>query len=1224
MKKLFLSLALTAGLGLQAAEVNVTTGDFADAYAAAADGDVLVLAEGSYGGQLTFPSGKTITLKAADGAAVDFLSLFRANDASLTDGGIILEGLDIHPTDSYFINLDNYGHIKTITVKDCSIHGIGRCFLRTNSTGNTIDEIIFENCLIYDCGSGGWNFMYPKHIVKKVDVSNSTLYNYTNGESLFKPNAKDESNAFVFSFTNNTVYRWGKSNDRALAKVEGNYGAGSVYTLKDNIIYKGGADNITPYIVHANAGSLVAKNNLVVDYGDYNMGGSASKDINDLTLTGLGMESLSFPDADNGDFTIVSSSPLATASTADGIIGDPRWLKTVSAAANFTAAASPAEGGTVAPAQAVYEVGEQVTVTATAAYGYRFASWQDAAGTVLSTENPYTFEISKDTDVKAVFTAVETYTLKVNLAGDGAKWGKVSFSPEPVNGIYEAGTEVVVSVVPNSVTNFLNWEDGSADKARSVTVNEAKELTATFDVIPFIVAWDFAASEPRSNRPGDYAFASDNLGLLDFFNGDGTRTNWGGSQRDFGTGSVNCARRYTNFSDMDNPRYFVARFNAEGYSNIRVHSNVAADNDCVHSVQKIQISTDGTEYTDLKTVTIENKNQWITFDAQLPENLGVVYVRWIGDTSSPLLGTPGANDTEGFYLSDVVIYADQKALNDDEAPVLVSSSPADGSDNASANGNFVLSFNERVKAGNGAVTLNGVELEGVFGSKTVTYAYKGLDYGTQYTLEIERGAITDLSGNEFAGTQITFTTFERPVPEAHVFNAVVAKDGTGDYTSVQAAVDAAPTGRIAPWLIFVKNGEYEELVKISNDKPFIHLIGQDKAKTIIKYWINNGGSSDIGWEYSTNNPSSKTYGYSGVVQVDASDFYTENITYLNSYGVERQAGPMGLAMKSSGDRQAFYNCNFRSYQDTWYTDVKSVANRHYVNKCMIEGAVDYFYGSGDVYVENSTFMQARETGSVVFAPAHKAGTKYGYVIESCLFDGPGSNHKLGRAWQNEPIAVLLNNRFKAQFAAEGWSEWHIAPKIFAEYNSMDDDGNPIDLTGRRNEYKVDGQTEKTKVNPVLTAEEAARYTYKNVTSGTDDWNPRKLFEAVAAPANVAVGSDGTLSWDASDYAICYIVIDGNENVVAITKDTNYAPVAKSRAATDNDYVVKAVNEYGSLSAPGKVGVASGIGDASVEGEVVSRTYYDVLGHSSDRAFDGVNIVVDRYDNGKTSTYKIIK
>ncbi len=399
----------------------------------------------------------------------------------------------------------------------------------------------------------------------------------------------------------------------------------------------------------------------MVDYGDYNMGSSATKNIDDLTLAGLGMDALQFPDADNGDFTVLSTSPLAKASTTGGIIGDPRWLKTVSAAANFTAAASPAEGGSVAPAQAVYDAGEEVTVTATAAYGYRFASWQDAAGTVLSTDNPYTFEISGDTDIKAVFSAVDTYTLTVNFDGDGAKWGKVSLSPEPVNGIYESGTEVVVSVVPNSVTNFIKWNDDSTDRQRSITVDKNVELTAMFDIKPFIVAWDFAESEPRSERPGDYAHSDDNPGVLDFFEGNGSRTNWGAMQRDFGTGTQEpCARRYTGYSSMNNPRYFVARFNTDGYTNIRVHSYVAADNDCVHSVQKMQYSTNGTDYADLKTVNMDVKNKWINFDAELPEHTGDVYVRWIGDTSSPLLGTPADTETEGLYLKDVAVYADKK------------------------------------------------------------------------------------------------------------------------------------------------------------------------------------------------------------------------------------------------------------------------------------------------------------------------------------------------------------------------------------------------------------------------------------------------------------------------------------------------------------------------------------------------------------------------------------
>lgn len=1217
MRKQLLSISLVAALAGSAAQVQVDPSSFQSAYDGAADGDVLLLSEGAYGGTLTFPARKTVTLKAAPDAEVRFASLFRANDASLSGGGIILDGVKVSITDSYFINLDNYGDITTISMLNCEIADIARCFLRTNNDANSIGEIRFENCVIRDCGSGGWNFMYPKHSVKNVSVSNCTLYNYSNGESFFMPNAANADNVLIFTFRNNTVYKWGKSNDRAIAKVEKKYSSESVYTFTDNIICKGGADGIKPYVVHAGAGRLVAANNLVVDYGDYNI---ADKEVADLSLADLGMEALSFANPDAGDFTIASTSPLATASTTGGVVGDPRWLKAVTNAVALSVAAYPAEGGTVTPAQAVFDAGDRVSVQAAANYGFRFREWQDASGSAVSTDNPYLFDITGDTDLVGVFSAVDTYALTIDKVGDGGKWGGIRLYPEPVNGVYEAGTEVAVSVVPNSVTRFLYWEDGSAEAARVVKMDGPKRVEAAFDVVPFIVAWDFAASEPRGNRPADYAFSTDNTGLLSLYNGDGSSTNWGGSTRNFGTGDKNCIRRYTDAAKMSAPRAFVARFNAEGYTNVRVHALAAADNDCVHSVQKVQYSVDGTNYNDLATLAMV-RNQWLDFDVTLPEGLGIVYVRWIGDTESELLGTPKATDTEGFYLADIVVYADKETVDDTEAPVLLSSSPAAGAANVSARGNFVLSFNERVKAGTGDVTLDGTVLEGVYGSKTVTFAYKGLDYGTAYALDIPEGAITDMSGNPFAGTRIEFATMERPRPEARVFDAVVAKDGSGDYVSVQAAVDAAPEGRIAPYLIFVKNGEYEELVKIPATKPFIHLIGQDKEKTVIKFWINNGGSGDTGWQYSTNNPASQTYGYQGVFQVDATDFYTENITFLDSYGVETQSGPMGLAMRSCNDRQAFNKCKFRSYQDTWFTTTTNVSDRHYVNDCWIEGAVDYFYGAGDIYVENTTFYQARSTGSVVVAPCHKEGTKYGYVIDRCVLDGEGSQHKLGRAWQNEPMTVFLNTTFKTSFAPEGWSEWHIAPKLFAEYNSVDADGNPIDLTNRRTEYKVDGQDEKARRQAVLSAEEAARYTYENVTSGTDDWNPRRFFEPVDAPANLSVAATGSLSWDASDYAVCYLVIDADDNVVAITSDTSYVPAARSGSLAD--YTVKAVNEYGSLSPASSVGSTTDLAGNRVALEVTGRVYYNALGMASARPYTGLNIVVETLSDGSTRTSRTI-
>ena len=841
---------------------------------------------------------------------------------------------------------------------------------------------------------------------------------------------------------------------------------------------------------------------------------------------------------------------------------------------SFSTTSNPSNAGYVAmsPVGTAAVGGTSVSFTAKNLSGYQIKEWQDDGGTTLATTPTYTATISGNTSITAVFGTIETYTLTVNKVGDGAKWGEVVLSPEPINGKYDAGTEVTLTVIPNNVTNFLTWEDNSASLSRVVTVNGDTEVTATFDVIPFIVAWDFnnEKNSSRGNRPADYAFSTDNTGVMLFYQGPNcASTNWGGGKAAFGGKELWAARRYTDWSKSEQiPRAFVASFSVKDYDQIKIHSLVAANNSCVRQRQLLQISTtSSTEgFSTLRTLTLtENpSSEWLNFDYELDtKNMdGMVYIRWIEDETSDFFDGGNHSSTEGFYLADVIIFADQTAEDDTEAPQLVSSSPTEGSTSASARGNIVLSFNERVKAGTGSVTLNGEELTGSFGSKSVTYAYHGLSYGQQYTLSIGADAITDLSGNAFPARDITFTVMERPQPIAKVFDAVVAQDGTGNYKTVQEAIDAAPTGRIAPWLIFVKNGTYEELVTIPENKPFIHLIGQDKEKTVICYWINNGGTNDIGWEYSTNNPNSKTYGKQGVVQVNSTDFYTENISYIDSYGVERQAGPMGLAMSSRNDRQAFNNCQFRSFQDTWYTDVRNSSARQYVNNCLIEGAVDFYYGAGDNFIENSTFRLARE-GSVIVAPSHQAGTKWGYVMVNNVIDGKGGANKLGRAWQNQPMAVWINTTLKTTIAPEGWSEWHIAPKLFAEYNTMDADGQPVDLNNRRTTYKVDddklapGETSPVTRQAILSAEEAAKYTYEAVTSGNDDWNPRKFFEPVEAPAEV-VYANGKLTWKAVPYAICYLVIDAEGNVVGMTKDDEYA------IAEAGTYTLRSVNEYGSL------------------------------------------------------------
>ena len=122
------TLLLVPGLTGHAKETSVDVNTLTSEFNQAADQDILLLESGTYSGRLTFPNGKTLTLKAAPGAEVVFTGTFTGNESD-TDGGIILDGLEIATGENYFIDM-SYGNVKTITVRNCSISDIGRCFQR--------------------------------------------------------------------------------------------------------------------------------------------------------------------------------------------------------------------------------------------------------------------------------------------------------------------------------------------------------------------------------------------------------------------------------------------------------------------------------------------------------------------------------------------------------------------------------------------------------------------------------------------------------------------------------------------------------------------------------------------------------------------------------------------------------------------------------------------------------------------------------------------------------------------------------------------------------------------------------------------------------------------------------------------------------------------------------------------------------------------------------------
>lgn len=403
------------------------------------------------------------------------------------------------------------------------------------------------------------------------------------------------------------------------------------------------------------------------------------------------------------------------------------------------------------------------------------------------------------------------------------------------------------------------------------------------------------------------------------------------------------------------------------------------------------------------------------------------------------------------------------------------------------------------------------------------------------------------------------------------FHAMVAKDGSAQYTSVQAAINAAPENRKEPWIIFIQNGSYEEQVVIPKNKPYIHLIGQDKEQTIIHLKLNVGGEPKEGeedktgfWACSVHNPNSPVYQFEGsVCRIEGANFYSENISYINDFGVDTQSGPQALAMSSQADCAAFNQCKFRSFQDTWMTSTKD-SHRHYVKDCYIEGAVDYFYGGGDVLVENCTFYNVR-AGSIIVAPCHK-NAKWGYVFRNCVVDGNelAANVdrwgvKLGRPWHENPKTVYIHTTLNIPINPEGWTDMGTIPALFAEYDTRDAKGNVVDLSRRKTTYSTSGENAKTGTcRATITKEEADTYVYENIIPGSDNWNPRAIMESLPTSQKLSVkGKD--INWEEVDGAIGYILFEGDKMVGT----TNLTQIQLSNEAK-NVLTLRAINSYGSL------------------------------------------------------------
>jgi len=292
--------------------------------------------------------------------------------------------------------------------------------------------------------------------------------------------------------------------------------------------------------------------------------------------------------------------------------------------------------------------------------------------------------------------------------------------------------------------------------------------------------------------------------------------------------------------------------------------------------------------------------------------------------------------------------------------------------------------------------------------------------------------------------------------------AVVAKDGSGHFTTIQAAMAKIGTGSPErPATIYVRKGVYRELVYAQREKRYVRLIGEDPANTILVYGLHAGMTGLDGEKIGTFR--------TPTFYLDADDFTIENMT------IQNDAGPVGqaLAISVNGDRVLFRNCRLLGHQDTVFLN----RGRQYLEGCLIEGTIDFLFGGATAWFEGCD-IRALDNSSIT-ATSTPSESSFGFVFNRCTVTVAEGKHSfLGRPWRDHAATLFMRRELGAGIRREGWHNWD---KPWREgtsrYLEFRNSGPGADRSGR-----VSWSRE-------LTPTEADLITPATALRGCDGWDP---------------------------------------------------------------------------------------------------------------------------------------
>ncbi|MEN3322241.1 pectinesterase family protein [Mariniflexile soesokkakense] len=348
----------------------------------------------------------------------------------------------------------------------------------------------------------------------------------------------------------------------------------------------------------------------------------------------------------------------------------------------------------------------------------------------------------------------------------------------------------------------------------------------------------------------------------------------------------------------------------------------------------------------------------------------------------------------------------------------------------------------------------------------------------------------------FVGLLLSHATFAQNFSP----DIVVDINGTGDFTSLQAAFDAASPGTLAtPTIIYVKRGLYEEKLLLPANKIHITLIGESREETIISYGIYNCSTGTVKADLC---PDAKVAPYAGntdllrtaaTLTVMANDFRAENITIQNNAPILGQAQAITL----QADRNVFVNCDILAYQDTIYFWMAETS-RAYFKGCVIEGRTDYIYGRGVGFFGQCEIRSFG--GGWITAPSSTINQTYGFVFYECdlTYKTPspragddGALVRFGRPWHEYPKVAWLYCTMTDKIHPEGWGDkWNMT------YSDTSTDLHLYEWMNTGAGANMSGRANWAGLRAMVNQAEADLYEPEIVLEGSDNWDPTAIAPTV--------------------------------------------------------------------------------------------------------------------------------